>query len=68
MTALDEWVGWRVLDTERACTLEKPGDAGAIEMSGPPEAIGLRDAGQQLEVDFLRESTKRAIARPASPI
>ena len=58
--------GARVLDAERARALEEPVHRRAIERAGAAVAVGLREARQQLEVDFLRQAPERAVARPAS--
>ncbi len=40
--------------------------ARAIERACPAVAVGVREPRQQLEIDFQREPSKRAVARPAS--
>src|SRR5262249_8527414 len=52
-----------MLDAERSRALEKPIHRRAVELSGPAAlAVRLRDACQELEVDLLRETAKRAVA------
>ena len=52
-----------MLDAERARALEKPVHRGAIEAAGlAAEAVGFRDAREQLEVHFVREPPERAVA------
>ncbi len=51
-----------MLDAERARALEKPVDRRAVERSRPPEAVRLRDAREQLEVDLLRQPAEGAVA------
>ena len=61
MPALHQRLRRRVLDAKLARALEKPVHRRAVEPAGPPEAVGLRDAREQLEVHFLRQAAERAI-------
>src|SRR5262245_6634398 len=57
------WRGWAMLDAEPARALEKPVHRRTIELPGLPAlAIGFRDTREQLEIDLVRESAKRAVA------
>src|SRR5207253_609627 len=62
MPSHEQWLRGRVLDAERPRALEEPVHGRAVEGAGAAEAIGLRDAGEQLEVDLLREAPERAVA------
>src|SRR5262245_21572660 len=62
MPALDDRFRRRVLDAEGARALQEPLDARAVEASGSPQAVRARDAREQLEIDLLRQPSKRAVA------
>src|SRR5206468_12066120 len=52
-----------MLDAERASALQKPVHCLAVECTRlAPKTICLREPREQLEVDLLRESPKRAVA------
>ena len=52
-----------MLDAERARALEEPVHRRAVELPRlASDAVGLRDAREQLEVDFVREPAERAVA------
>ena len=62
VAAVDDWIGRRVLHTERTRAIEKPVYPRTIEVAGSAETIGERDPREQLEVHFLREPSECTIA------
>ena len=50
-----------MFDAERARALDEPVHRRAVEVPGPPEAVGAREAREQLEIDLLREPAERAV-------
>ena len=51
-----------VLDTERPRPFQEPVRRRAVEVAGPPQAVGPREPGEQLEVHLPREPPERAVA------
>src|SRR5688572_6010283 len=54
--SLDERIGRRVLDAERAGAVEEGIHRGTVEAAAAPFTIRLRYAGEQFEIYFLRET------------
>src|SRR5687767_12360726 len=51
-----------MLDAKRTGALEEPIHGGTIKVAGAAKAIRARDAGEEFEVDLLRQAAKRTVA------